>query len=147
MHDALALESDSELSELDLEMTLGGEVIIGAEDEDEDEDVLYVPLPVNSVSHGGRPTDVLGKSQWELKFGKQYPPFNPNKRNVHSFLAEHDYHTADNVAKRTRFKEADDAGRTGLSVSSQEMNQSQIYDDFGELSRGQNVVLRISEDL
>lgn len=141
LHDSLAMESDADLSELDLEMTIGGEVEVSAEDELNEDGNLYVALPLGNHVLSGR--NEAAKSQWEQKFGKQYPAFNP-KKHIHSFLAEHDYHAVD--TKRTRFKEKEESetilSRSPLSISAKELNKSQHYEEIRD-----NIVLRISEDL
>jgi len=147
LHDTLALDSDAELS--DLEMVIGGEVEVIAEDDEmnseDDGRNLYVAVPLVSQPMGQAATTAridAVKSQWEQKFGKQYPAFNP-KKHVHSFLAEHDYyHSVE--AKRARFK---DESEPALSRSTPLLNKSQHYDDLTDLTHGQNIVLRISEDL
>jgi len=147
LHDTLALDSDAELT--DLEMAIGGEVEVIAEDDEmiseDDGRNLYVAVPLASHQMGQTATTAridAAKSQWEQKFGKQYPAFNP-KKHVHSFLAEHDYYHAVE-AKRARFK---DDPETVLSRSTPVLNKSQHYDDLTDLTHGQNIVLRISEDL
>lgn len=151
MQDTLALDGESELNEIELlEMSLGGEVVVGLEDEEE-EAGLYVPLPLGPLAMPGSKSDAL-KSQWGQKFGKQYPA-NP-KRSVPAFLSEHDYHSADPAAKRTRFREVWDEtlGETIPSPASiyssatKDLNQSQLYDELAELARGQNIVVRISSE-
>ena len=146
-----ALESDSELSELELEMVLGGEVVIGEEEEDDGE--LYTPVLLNGVSRAGGAGGIgeLTKSQWEQKYGKQYPAFN-GKRNVHSLLAEHDYHSPDPAAKRVRFKTTAEDSAVVAPVAAvysiaNEQNQSAKYDGVAEVAQGQNLVFRLSEDL
>lgn len=132
-----------------LELALGGEVVVGGEDE-EDESGLYVPLPLGPLAMPGGKNDVL-KSQWGQKFGKQYPA-NP-KRSVPAFLLEHDYHSADPTAKRARFKEVWEEVETisspissAYSGAVKDSNQSQLYDELAELARGQNIVVRISSE-
>lgn len=146
LHDTLALDSDAELS--DLEMAIGGEVEVIAEDDEinseDDGRNLYVAVPLTNQMGQAATTARIdaAKTQWEQKFGKQYPAFNP-KKHVHSFLAEHDYYHAVE-AKRARFK---DDHETVLSRSAPLLNKSQHYGDRNDLTHGQNIVLRISEDL
>lgn len=133
-------------------MALGGEVVVG--DEEDDEGKLYVPLPLGPIAaHGGK-NDAL-KNSWGQKFGKQYPA-NP-KRTSHAFLTEHDYHSTDMNAKRHRIRDSWDEvveiyppspglGSTVFSTG-KETNQSQILDELTEIPRGQNIVVRISEEL
>jgi len=154
LHDTLALESDAELGE----MGIGGEVEVGGEDDMVDEDGnLYMALPLGDhlPSQASGRNDASAKSQWEQKFGKQYPAFNP-KKHVHSFLAEHDYHVVDATAKRARFKDKERvedsdnviiSAHSPLSISANELNKSQHFEDLTDLTHGQNIVLRISEDL
>lgn len=150
LQDTLALDADSELSEMELlEMALGGEVVVGEEDEEE-EGGLYVPLPLGPLAMPGSKSDAL-KSQWGQKFGKQYPA-NP-KRSVPAFLSEHDYHSADPTAKRARFREVWEEPVETIpspapvySGATKDLNQSQLYDELAELARGQNIVVRISSE-
>lgn len=153
LQETLALESDGELSELELELVLGGEVVIGDEDEDEG---LYVPLPHGPLVIGDHRAGLLldKTAQWGQKFGKQYPA-NPSKRSSPAFLAEHDYHSADPAAaKRARFREEDQP--PSLSIAplpytgmSKEPNQSKVFEELADVaSRGQqNIVhVRISSE-
>lgn len=152
LQDTLALDADSDMTDIELlEIALGGEVVVGEEDE-EDESGLYVPLPLGPLAMPGGKNDVL-KSQWGQKFGKQYPA-NP-KRSVPAFLLEHDYHSADPTAKRARFKEIWEEVETIVSPApisnvysgaTKESNQSQLYGELAELARGQNIVVRISSE-
>lgn len=148
MQDTLALDGDSELNDMELiELALGGEVVIG---EEEEEGELYVPLPLGPLALPGSKNDVL-KSPWGQKFGKQYPA-NP-KRSSHVFLTEHDYHSTDPTAKRTRYREIWEETAEAIpspaplySVGKSDLNQSQLYDEFAEIARGQNIVVRISSE-
>lgn len=150
LQDTLALDGDSELSEMELlEMALGGEVVVGGEDEEE-EGGLYVPLPLGPLAMPGGKSDAL-KSQWGQKFGKQYPA-NP-KRSVPAFLSEHDYHSADPSAKRARFREVWEenieivpTAAPIYSGTTKDSNHSQLYDELTEIARGQNIVVRISSE-
>lgn len=149
MQDTLALDGDSELSEMELlELALGGEVVIGEVEEEDGE--LYVPLPLGPLALPGGKSDVL-KSPWGQKFGKQYPA-NP-KRNSHALLSEHDYHSTDPTAKRTRYKDiweetADliPSPAPVYSGAKSDTNQSQLYEELAEIARGQNIVVRISSE-
>lgn len=153
LQDTLALENDSEISDMELlEMALGGEVVVG--DEEDEEGKLYVPLPLGPMAAQGGKSEVL-KSPWGQKFGKQYPA-NP-KRSVHAFLSEHDYHSTDMNAKRHRIRDSWDdildayPQAAGLGSPTfpavKDVNQSQILDELTEIPRGQNIVVRISEEL
>ena len=149
LQDTLALENDSEISDMELlEMALGGEVVVG--DEEDDEGKLYVPLPLGPITAQGGKSEML-KSPWGQKFGKQYPA-NP-KRSVHAFLSEHDYHSTDMSAKRHRMRDAWDdivdahPQTVGSFPAPKELNQSQILGELTEIPRGQNIVVRISEEL
>lgn len=154
LQDTLALENDSEITDMELlELALGGEVVVG--DEEDDEGKLYVPLPLGPIAAHGAKSDVL-KTSWGQKFGKQYPA-NP-KRTAHAFLTEHDYHSTDVNAKRHRIRDSwDEAVETYLPSpgglgspmfpTGKETNQSQILDELTEIPRGQNIVVRISEEL
>ncbi len=75
-----------------------------------------------SAVHRG---DMSKPSQWERKYGKQYPAFN-GKRNIPSFLAMHDYPAYDPASKRSRFKSKDEM----LSeVPAKEVNQSKVVEE------------------
>jgi hypothetical protein len=75
-----------------------------------------------SAVHRG---DMSKPSQWEQKYGKQYPVFN-DKRNTPSFLAMHDYSAYDPATKRSRFKSKDEL----LSeVPAKEVNQSKVVEE------------------
>ena len=90
------------------------------------------------------------------KYGKQYPAFN-GKRNVHSLLAEHDYHGYDAAAaKRARFKTTTTATTTPVAAvdAGGQANQSQtppapvvVAAERLAAAHRQPVVLRISEEL
>lgn len=146
LQDTLALEADGDM---DLELALGGEVVVGEEDEDE---VGYVPMPIGPLMMADhRVGEKMG--QWGQKFGKQYPA-NPGKRMVPAFLAEHDYHQADPAlsAKRARFRqELETAATPPPAVYSKEQNQSKVFEELAELAgRGQQSIVHVrisSEEL
>lgn len=163
MQKTLALETDGDLSEMELEMALGGEVVVGEED---DEEVgLYVPLPHGPLVMGdhrggsGAMFGLLDKAaHWGQKFGKQYPA-NPSKRSLPAFLAEHDYHMADPAAiKRARLRDESTAveqQQQAISAAAtyvgKEVNQSKVYEELAELAnRGQQSIVHVrisSEEL
>lgn len=168
LQDTLALESDAELNEFDLEldeMDVGEEVVIGDDSDVEDTGLYMAVMPLGPpVGQGGGVAGLgggnsLSKNQWEQKYGKQYPGYN-GKRSVHAFLAEHDYHSYDPAAKRIRFKSKDEAAvppamtaNVDATPSVIDSNQSTIYDklitsEFNHHLSNQNpIVLRISEEL
>jgi len=157
LQDTLALDSDSEMSEIELDMVLGSEVVVG--DEEEDGGIMYVPMPIDSMQISTGKSDSFKTGLWGQKFGKQYPA--NAKRNGPAFLAEHDYHSTDPSAKRTRFKETSEESLSEILAAAvpstpvfsgtikEQLNQSKLYEELAELAdltHGQNIVVRISSE-
>lgn len=157
MQDTLNLDSDSEMSEIELEMVLGSEVVVG--DDEEDSGLLYVPMPVDSIQLSTGKSDPLKAGPWGQKFGKQYPA--NAKRSGPAFMAEHDYHSTDPSAKRARFKESSEDSLSEILAAAvpptpvfagtikEQLNQSKLYEELAELAElthGQNIVVRISSE-
>lgn len=157
LQDTLALDSDSEMSEIELEMVLGSEVVVG--EEEEDVGLMYVPVPVDSIQISTGKSDSFKTGPWSQKFGKQYPA--NAKRSGPAFLAEHDYHSTDPSAKRTRFKDSQEDSLSEIIAASvpptpvfagtikEQLNQSKLFEELAELAdltHGQNIVVRISSE-
>ena len=135
--------------DVDLELAIGGEVVVGEEDDD-DEGVMYVPLAYGPLLTADQRVLDAKTAQWGHKFGKQYPA-NAGKRMAPAFLAEHDYHAADPAgsaaAKRARFREELPVIEPALAIEYpgvKEQNQSKVYEELAELAgRGQQSIVHV----